>query len=348
MSKAEDNIVIKNIYYMMAYAFRSLSLKEYSKLAVEDFDHIEDLLAAILTIGISTQRKRGFERDYLEIQENLLSVRGHINIQNTARNKISQHHEISCEYDEYLEDTYKNRILKCCAEILLKSPTVESARKKDLKRCLQDLSGVSSINPKQIQWNSFRFHRNNRSYQLLMNICHMIIESWLFSEASEEVKLPRYLQGEKLYALYENFVFAYFKEEHRELTVTRKHISSGSDNAPSFLPTLCTDVTLEYKNNTLIIDCKCYGKILQSNMDHEILSSAHRNQIYGYVMHEAYDQPKKNVEGMLLYALTQNEKAKHESWVETGHGFHCFTLDLSLDFKEIANQLDEIAQMVTI
>ena len=36
MSKrAEDTVVIRNIYYMMAYAFRALSLIVYSKLALE-------------------------------------------------------------------------------------------------------------------------------------------------------------------------------------------------------------------------------------------------------------------------------------------------------------------------
>ena len=49
MSKrAEDTVVIRNIYYMMAYAFRALSLVEYRKLALESFEHLDDLLAAIL------------------------------------------------------------------------------------------------------------------------------------------------------------------------------------------------------------------------------------------------------------------------------------------------------------
>lgn len=310
---AEDNVVIRNVYYMMAYAFKALSLQEYAELTKEDFGRFEDLLAAILALGIGIQRKRGFERGYLEVEEDLFGIRGHIDISGTAKNRIAQHREIKCVYDEYSEDTYMNRILKCCATLLLGSPTVDTLRKADLKRCLQYLSDISQLEPQQIQWSRLRFHRNNRSYQLLMNVCHMVAEGWLLGEKKGDIKLARYMDNQKLHALFENFVFAYFKEEHPQLTVSSKRVSSGSEDAPSFLPALYTDVTLEYENRTLIVDCKCYGQIMQSNMGHEILSPAHRNQIYGYVMHEAYSSPEKEVEGMLLYALTESEATMHES-----------------------------------
>lgn len=344
---AEDNVVVRNIYYMMAYAFKALSLQEYAELAKENFDRFEDLLAAILALGISVQRKRGFERGYLEVEEDMLGIRGHIDIRGTSKNRVAQHREIRCLYDEYSEDAYMNRILKCCARLLLDSPVVGTSRKVDLKRCLFYLSDISTLQPKEIQWSRLKFHRNNRSYQLLMNVCHMVVEGWLLSNESGDAKLARYMDGQKLHALYENFVLAYFKEEHPQLAVSSKRVSSGSDDAPSFLPALYTDVTLEYEGKTLIIDCKCYGQILQNNMGHEILSPAHRNQIYGYVMHEAYDFPEREVEGMLLYALTESGAAMHESWNETGHGFHCFTLDLGMEFDEIARQLDDIAALVS-
>lgn len=345
---AEDNVVIRNVYHMMAYAFKALSLQEYAELTKEDFGRFEDLLAAILALGIGVQRKRGFERGYLEVEEDLFGVRGHIDISGTAKNRIAQHREIKCVYDEYSEGTYMNRILKCCASLLLGSSTVDPSRKADLKRCLLYLSDISPLEPQQIQWSRLRFHRNNRSYQLLMNVCHMVVEGWLLGDKEGDTKLARYMDDQKLHALYENFVLAYFKAEHPWLTVSSKRVSSGSEDAPSFLPALCTDVTLEHRNKTLIIDCKCYGQIMQTNMGHEILSPAHRNQIYGYVMHEAYDFPDKEVEGMLLYALTESEAAVHESWNETGHGFHCFTLDLGVDFREIARQLDDIALLVAV
>ena len=59
--KAEDTVVIRNIYVMMAYAFKALDVKEYSRLGKESFENYASLLAAILCIGISIQRRRGVE-----------------------------------------------------------------------------------------------------------------------------------------------------------------------------------------------------------------------------------------------------------------------------------------------
>ena len=72
--KAEDTVVIRNIYVMMAYAFKALDVKEYSRLGKESFDNYASLLAAILCIGISIQRRRGFESGYTNIVEDLAQI----------------------------------------------------------------------------------------------------------------------------------------------------------------------------------------------------------------------------------------------------------------------------------
>ena len=44
---------VKNIYYMLAYAFQVLKQKNYEDIAAEEFDDVQDLFAAILAKGIS-------------------------------------------------------------------------------------------------------------------------------------------------------------------------------------------------------------------------------------------------------------------------------------------------------
>ena len=43
---AEESVVIRNIYYMMAYAYRALSVGEYTKLASEKFESANDFPSA--------------------------------------------------------------------------------------------------------------------------------------------------------------------------------------------------------------------------------------------------------------------------------------------------------------
>lgn len=349
MTTAEDSVVVRNIYYMMAYAFRVLDMREYEKLKAEEFDNIADLLAAILHIGVSLQLKRGLEKDYEEAEEELQAIRGRIDMRATARLKMAERTAVACVYDEFSANTYKNQILKTCSLLLLKHPDVAVQRKRDLKRCVMALAEVDELDPTRIEWARLRYHRNNGSYQMLMNVCYMVVKGLLQSEDEGELKLATFKDSQQLHALYEQFVLAYFRTEHPEIDrVSAKIIKRGVDeDAPAFLPSLCTDITLESGNNTLIIDTKCYGRILNTYHEKEMLSAANLNQIQSYVMHEAWDNKNKHVEGMLLYALTENEDAISKSWTEIGHTFHVRTLDLGCEFKEIAAQLDEIALICT-
>ena len=95
----------------------------------------------------------------------------------------------------------------------------------------------------------------------------------------------------------------------------------------------------------LIIDAKCYGRILTLHYGNEKLSASNRNQILSYVLHAAYEN-ELNVSGMLLYAQTEKERRMCETWNELGHEFHCRTLDLNREFREIAAELDESASFM--
>ena len=61
----DKGIFIKNIYYMLAYAFKVLRQKNYEEIEAEEFETIQDLFAAILAKGISQQLKQGLYREYV-------------------------------------------------------------------------------------------------------------------------------------------------------------------------------------------------------------------------------------------------------------------------------------------
>ena len=64
---------------MLCYAFRILRQKNYEKIATEDFMHVEDMLAAILSRGIAQQLKQGLYRTYIEHNEQSKTLRGKLN-----------------------------------------------------------------------------------------------------------------------------------------------------------------------------------------------------------------------------------------------------------------------------
>ena len=59
-------IKVKNIYYMLSYAFRILNEEKYQDIKTEEFQYTADLMAAILAKGLSSQIKRGLGKEYIQ------------------------------------------------------------------------------------------------------------------------------------------------------------------------------------------------------------------------------------------------------------------------------------------
>ena len=76
----EKGILIKNVYYMLSYAFQELRKNNYSYISGEDFEHIHDLFAEILYKGISFQLKQGLYREYVERHETIPVLKGKLDI----------------------------------------------------------------------------------------------------------------------------------------------------------------------------------------------------------------------------------------------------------------------------
>ena len=102
--KKNPNILIKNIYYMLSYAFQTLNQSVYEDIAVEEFEDMHNLFAAILAKGIGFQLKQGLYREYMNRQEDLPVMRGKMNIPGTVKNRLSRKLILTCEYDIFSEN----------------------------------------------------------------------------------------------------------------------------------------------------------------------------------------------------------------------------------------------------
>ena len=81
----DKGIFIKNVYYMLSYAFRALRQDGWKSVAVEDFASVQDLLAAILAKASAQQLKQGLHREYVTQRDMLPVLRGKIDLPETVR-----------------------------------------------------------------------------------------------------------------------------------------------------------------------------------------------------------------------------------------------------------------------
>ncbi len=216
----DKNIFIRNVYYMLSYAFKILKQTNYENVEAEEFDHIQDLFAAILAKGVAQQLKQGLHKEYIATHEELTLMRGKLDVNETIRNLLQRKRRISCEFDELTENNQLNQILKTTIGILIRYRKVSTERKTDLRKILLFFENISTLSPSSIQWGRLVYHRNNRSYEMLMNICYFVLEGMLQTTGNGEYKIAHF-SDEHMSRLYEKFILEYYNTHHPFLSEAR-------------------------------------------------------------------------------------------------------------------------------
>ena len=339
-------IPIKNLYYMLSYAFQILNEQGYKKLATEEFDNAGDLCAAILIRGISNQLKRGLGREYISETETIAAIRGKIEINESIKNQTMIRNQMTCTYDEFSVDSALNRIIKSTVMLLIKSD-ISKQRKKELRKLMVFFADVSLVDVHAINW-SVNYDRNNQTYRLLITICHLVVKGLIQTKSDGSVKMMDFLDEQRMCHLYEKFILEYYKKHYYpQITASASQIAWALDDGiGTMLPTMQSDIMLYQKqgdnNKTLIIDAKYYAHTTQVQYDVHTLHSNNLYQIFTYVKNKATKGGE--VAGMLLYAKTDEEIYPNNEYQMSGNTITVRTLDLNLPFEEIAVQLDGIAQ----
>jgi 5-methylcytosine-specific restriction enzyme subunit McrC len=216
----DKSILINNIYHMLSYAFQALNQETYEDVAVESFDEMYNLLAAILSKGIGLQLKQGLYREYISRQEELSVMRGKINMPGTIKNRLAHKRVLTCDFDELSENNLLNQILKTTVTLLLRNGKVQAKYKDDLKKKMLYFSNVEIIEPTGIKWSSIRFQRNNQTYRMLVSICQLIIEGMLITTDSGDYRLASFVDEQRMCRLYEKFILEYYSRHYPELSVS--------------------------------------------------------------------------------------------------------------------------------
>lgn len=344
----DKSIYIKNIYYMLSYAFQTLNQSVYEDVAVEAFDDMYSLFAAILSKGIAMQLKQGLYREYLNRTEELAVVRGKIDMQGTVQARLNRKKTVVCDYDELSENNQLNRILKTTALLLIQSQKVKTEFQDMLKREMLFFSEVDLIDPASIRWSSLRFQRNNQSYRMLISVCQLVLEGMLITTEKGEYRLASFLDEQRMSRLYEKFILEYYRQHYPQLSATAAQIPWAlDDGVGTMLPVMQSDIHLQKDNSVLIIDAKYYSRTTQSQFDKHTLHSNNLYQIFTYVKNRDYDfgDTPHAVSGMLLYAKTDEEIQPNSVFQMHGNQISVKTLDLNLPFPEIRAQLDSIVEV---
>ncbi len=345
----DKSIFIKNVYYMLAYAFKRLNKEDYRELAKERFDNIHELFAEIIALGVTNQVKQGLYREYVPMQEELSVMRGKLNINDTIRLQVQKKQKLACEFDEFSEDNLYNQILKMTMLRLVRTQNLKKDQRQKLKKLMIWFDNVTLIRPEMIPWSRLTYQRSNSNYELLINICYLLLDGMLQTTEDGQFRLMHF-SHDQMNLLFQNFVLNFYKKEFPDIKASSKQLYWSEDNSNplvKFLPVMQTDILLETKQSDrkLIIDTKYYEKIMLQNHEKFSVSPGNLYQILSYVKNMDKDNVG-NVSGLLLYARTDEDYFPSDGEpIAVGNNLiDVKTLDLNTDFECIRTQLRTIAE----
>jgi 5-methylcytosine-specific restriction enzyme subunit McrC len=352
MNKNENSVIpIKNIYYMLCYAWNTLTQADEKLTGAEPFDNIYDLLAKVMISGLHNLLKRGFYREYQVCTEELSLIRGKIDVGHSVKNRTDKRKKLICQYDEFTYNVPFNQILKAVVSILIKYPKLNNTLKKELIRIRVYFASIDEIKPTQHTFSLLRYNRNNMHYKMLMNICELVCHSLITNECGNTVRFSEFIRDQQMAVLYEKFVLNFYKYHSTpdKFKVHSPKILWETDGEYNhvglqYLPEMRTDIVIEncLDNTQLIIDTKFYSSVFGKGnySDTKKLISGNLYQIYTYVTNSEF---VGNVSGMLLYPTTNDEL--NCDYRIGGHVIKVNTLNLASDWNEICQSLKNFANI---
>ena len=345
------SVPIENIYYLLCYAWNKLDERDLVNVSCTDSTNLLDLFARVLSFGTGHLLKRGLDRGYVSSHDELILVRGHVDICSSIKRGILPLCRLACEYDEMSYDVLHNRILKTTIGKLRNHPSIARENQENLSSLYRRLHELREIELAGSLFSKVQLHRNNAFYGFLMNICLLIYVNVLAKEGEGDYLFQDFIRDEnKMGILFEQFVLNFMRIEVQPRQDGCKVIGSeyikwdvlADDEAGSLLPQMRTDISVQWPDRYQIIDTKFYGKTFQTYHEKDTIHSGNLYQLFAYLKNiEAREPRYKDCEGMLLYPTTAKEV--NLDYVIQGHPVKIRTVNLNQTWQSIHQRLMDIA-----
>ena len=340
----EKKIPIANIYYLLCYAWDHVEESDVVRLdEVGELERVHDLLGKVLAEGTFRLIRRGIDRGYREVQEDIAGIRGKIAVGETVKRALRSRGQVACTFEEMSHDVLHNRILRSTLKSLMRLPDLDTDVATSVRSAYAKLEGITNVALNRRLFKRVQLDRNRRYYRFLLSVCRLVHDQLLPDEASGETRFTDFSE-KQMEKLYEKFIIEFYRREQDDYRVNRpgrsiRWVDDGTDeHQRSKIPRMEADVILEAPNRRIIMDAKFYPQALSTRFGTTKLRSTHLYQLLAYLRNrEANGEPGPRHEGILLYP-TVDETVTVDVRLE-GFPVSARSIDLGQPWQNIHNDM---------
>ena len=354
MAEEKTPIPIKNLFFLLCYAWDVLAISNAISVSEEECDNALNLLARLFSFGVSKLIRSGFHRSYIKKTEDTSSPRGKILLRESLEDLATHNGHLVCEFDEYSQNDVFNGIIVYTIDKLIHTQGLEGRIRQALRKHLVFFDGIDSVQPTKDNRRRIVFNRNNVTYKLLLSIAFMLYDNTSVNEDDGYNTFRDFFREEQMSKVFEKFILNFYacnlpRDRYRvHAPKINWHISEEAQSEWGDIFDIDTnpgdrrtDIVVEdNKTNTqIIMDAKYYEKtFVKAYMDsnEEKIRTSHLNQVRGYVLDSEYQGSKI---GVLVYPMVVNDLNKGKMFPIKGSHIIVKTINLADDWRNIEKDM---------
>lgn len=336
-----NEIPIKNIYYMVLYAWGKVkNISNITEKNTEGLRGFNDVITEFFLSEVSLIIKKGIGREYVNIDAQAKFIKGKIDIARSI--KLIQPNLI-CYFDEYSDDIILNQVIKAVLIRIVGIVGIKDEHKKRARTLLLQFTNVRLISLDDITLKNITFNKLNKDYEYAIDMGMLIYKNSIPTEEEEgNYKFIDIMKDEeRVSMIFEEFLRNFYNI-HSNYNVHSRHYNfdwEPIDNSnKGLLPRMETDIELTQNNTKIIIDAKYYRNAFSSKYEGKKLVSNNIYQMKAYLNQNL--NKYEILRGVLIYPSNGYEIIE-KFYSKMGYSIEFRTIDLNMDWKEIESRLLE-------
>ena len=211
----------QNLLYMLSQVKRiPIQERDLASQKLQKLPMLE-VLIRIFARKLLTELRRGQQHLYSYREEELPYVKGKLIMKRLGQRNVSRSHLLPVGFDEFVNDTWLNRVLKAACNRLLKM-SVTTTTEQYLKEALLELSDVVQCEIATHDFESVVLDRNATRFQELFELSKLVLQGTSPSAAYGQNKTFNLLVPMEV--LFEEFIGATFKTHACQFGFSRDQI----------------------------------------------------------------------------------------------------------------------------